>query len=102
MSRLFDGVGGGTAPTPSGHIGRLMQRVLTLRDVSPTPEIRRAEATLALLQKAEHAAGQGLSGDRLDRLIAYLESQADRSSERNGMLRTFTHLAPAVSDAGYC
>jgi hypothetical protein len=102
MRLPFEGVGGVAAPTPPGPIGRIMQRVLTLRDVSPSPEVLRAAEALTRVRKAEEAARQGISGEVLDRLILYLSNTTDRSAEVADVIGRVRQLQPAVSDAGYC
>ena len=98
----FEGVGGVVAPTPTGPIGRIMHRVLALRDISPSPEVIKAAEVLTTLTRAEDAARKGISGELLDRLILYLANTGHRAAEVNDVVNRVRQLQPAVSDGGYC
>lgn len=102
MSLPFEGVGGVTAPTPAGPIGRIMQRVLALRDVSPSPEVLRAVEAIEHLTRAEEAVRKGITGDLLDRVILYLSNTGNRAADANDVLSRVRTLHPAVADNGYC
>ena len=102
MALPLTGVGGVAAPTPSGPIGRLIQRLLALRDLSPSPEVLRSAEAITHLQRAEEAARQGISGDLLDRVILYLESQGDHTHETQELASRVAQLMPAVADSEYC
>jgi hypothetical protein len=102
MALPFHGVGGVTAPIPAGPIGRIMQRVLALRDLSPSKEVLQAVEVLDTLTRAEDAAARGISGELLDRVIAYLESGTNLVQGTRLAIERVRHLSPTVCDAGYC
>jgi len=101
MALPFKGVGGVVAPAPRGPVGRIMQNVLNLRDLSPSPEVLRAAGILETLTKAEDAARQGLQGELLDRLIWYLANLGNRTHEFQDVITRIRNLPPAVNDGGY-
>jgi hypothetical protein len=102
MALPFTGVGGVTAPIPAGPIGRIMQRVLALRDLAPSKEVLQAVEELDTLTRAEDAAARGISGELLDRVIAYLESGANLAQGIRVAIERVRKLPPTVCDAGYC
>ncbi len=101
MLLKFEGAGGVVAPAPNGPIGRIMQRVLNLRDLSPSPDVLRAAQVLETLTKAEDAARHGIQGELLDRLILYLANTGSRADVLNDVLFRVRGLQPAVNDGGY-
>ena len=101
MALPFEGAGGVVAPAPSGPVGRIMQRVCTLRDISPSRDVLRAAEILAGLTKAEDAARHGLQGELLERLILHLSNTGDRTTELNDVVFRIRGLQPAVIDGGY-
>ncbi len=102
MALPFSRSGGLTAPVPAGPIGQIMQRVLGLRDLSPSSEVLRAVDILDTITRAEDAAAAGVSGELLDRVIAYLEGGNSSILRIRGAMDRVRRLPPAVSDLGYC
>ena len=102
MSLPLQGVGGVAAPAPAGPVGRIMQRVLALRDISPSPDVLRAVETISNLTRAEDAVRQGVAGELLDRVILYLANTGNRATEVNDVVVRVLGLQPAVNDSGYC
>ena len=94
------GVGGVVAPAPS--IQKLMERVLALRDRSPSPDVLRAVETLTTLTRAEHAARGGLTGDLLDRVILYLESSQPDPGRLRDLTAVLEDLEAASAIGAYC
>jgi hypothetical protein len=102
MRLPLGGVGGVAAPTPGGPIGRIVQRVLGLRDLSPTPAVLKAAKILEELKRAEEAERRGVSGELLDQVIAYLDGNTPRGDDIYAAVERIKQLAPAATDVGYC
>jgi hypothetical protein len=79
-----------------------MQRVLALRDLSPSTEVLEAVEELDTLTRAEDAAARGISGELLDRVIAYLERGATLVQGTRLAVERIRKLPPTVCDSGYC
>ena len=90
-----------TAPIPSGPIGRIMQRVLALRDLSPTPEVLVAARALEEMERAEQAEREGIRGELLDRVIVYLEGNTSHVDGVREAVYRVADLQPATADGGY-
>jgi hypothetical protein len=102
MTLPFQRAGDVTAPTAESPIGQILQRVMALRDRSPSPAVLRAVAVLGSLTRAEDAVRKGLTGELLDQVIAYLEVGEGHRDRIVTVMERVGQLPAAVAETGFC
>ena len=88
-------------PPLSTPISEIMQRIRLLRNRAPSLAVLQAVEAINAMTRAEDAAARGISGELLDQVITYLESESTLIRGIHDVMRRVQTLPPAITWAEY-